>query len=132
FDNFCVYYHSISKISHSFILAGHRKYWTDQPIFLHLSIGKPTAVHKVHSGFLKPANIIGVVDNSHLVCLIILSLMFICHHLSPLTLALLPALFYFSQPPTYKIRGAQRETAWTEKNLLPWLRSVLYLTKSQK
>src|SRR5699024_256498 len=116
--NFCFYLNSISKMSHSLIFTGHRKHRTDQSIFFHLGIREAASLNKVHPGLFAPPDVIGMMNDPHLICLVILSFMFIYHNLTRLIL-LLPVLFYTLQLPTYKVHGELRREAWTKKDQLP-------------
>ena len=88
-------HHRVIKMNHTVVLAGHRQYRTDDLHLFHLLITKPDLFHQIHPCLFHPFDIVGMMDNSHLVCLIILCVMLIRADLDrALIFPINPYLFY--------------------------------------
>ena len=67
----------IIKMNHAVILAGHRQHRADDLHRLHLLIGESDLLHQIHARLFPPCDIVGMMNDAHLIRLVILGVMLI-------------------------------------------------------
>lgn len=83
----CIYNYSVVKAERQLVLTAAGKHRVQYPSVLDLGEGHSRFTNTVDTGFLEPADIVGVVDYPHSVGLVISCLEFVrsyCHSKSPL------------------------------------------------
>ena len=64
-------------MNHAVILAGHRQHRADDLHCLHLLIGESDLIHQIHPCLFHPFDIVGMMNDAHLIRLVILGMMLI-------------------------------------------------------
>lgn len=77
----CVNIYEVTEADHSAILASDFHNRTDKFHFLFQNIiGKTNLFQKIRTCFLEPADVVGMMNDIHLICFIILGFVLICFH----------------------------------------------------
>lgn len=63
----------LSEMGHGLVLCGDADHRHNEVSALHFGVAQTQLIHPVNAGFLEPADIIGVMDDGHLVGLIVLN-----------------------------------------------------------
>ena len=72
---------TFDEICGMFIFYVQRQYRRNQADTLKLGITPTYFIEKIHSGFLHPSDVVGVVDDTHFVCFVIMNFVFVICHL---------------------------------------------------
>ncbi len=77
--------HHIAEMHHGSIGTVYLQNRTDDPLPLHFRIVHPDLIHIPDSCGFKPSDIVGMMNDAHLICLIVLRLMLVSLHVPPHT-----------------------------------------------